>query len=164
MTFLGLRSSLLFSSSWWVHVRWTDGLKALPMMMALDALTDIDRADHNALHSANAPTRHRARLQPAQACFAIFSVQCSTWGRRPFMFSPQSTLGRLVRQMIAISLASPPPSDHRTAEFQWAQNDLTKCCWFTKTQVYLLLTSNQMWWQYTRTQWICRGKPVLEKT
>ena len=82
-------------SSWWVHVRWTDGLKALPMMMALDALTDIDRADHNALHSANAPTRHRARLQPAQACFAIFSVLCSTWGRRPFMFSPQSTLGRL---------------------------------------------------------------------
>ena len=77
MTFLGLRSSLLFSSSWWVHVRWTDGLKALPMMMALDALTDIDRADHNALHSANAPTRHRAWLQSAQACFAIFTIQCS---------------------------------------------------------------------------------------
>ena len=35
--------------------------------------------------------------------------------------------------MIAISL---PPSDHSMAEFQWTQNDKTKCCCFTKTSIF----------------------------
>ena len=89
------------------------------------------------MHSTPLMPQHA--IVPGSSRGMFCHIQCSTWGRRPFMFSPQSTLGRLVRQMIAISLASPPPSDHRTAEFQWAQNDLTKCCWFTKTQVCLLL-------------------------
>ena len=62
-------------------------------MMALDALTDIDRADHNALHSANAPTRHRARLQSAQACFAIFSAVHEDDG--PSCFRPKVRLADL---------------------------------------------------------------------
>ena len=56
-TFVQLRRSL---PSWWVHVRWTDGLKAdedptrepfdADIDKKLDALdADIDRADHNTL-------------------------------------------------------------------------------------------------------------------
>lgn len=93
-----------------MHVRWTDGLKALPMMRALDALTDIDRADHNALHSADARTRHRARLQPA-------SMFCHIQ-RTVLHVLAQSTLGRLVRQMIAITLPPPKPSDQNSNGFK----------------------------------------------
>ena len=86
MTFLGLRPS---KAGGWVHdVRWTDSFKAFAdQRMMIADLANIDRADHNAMHSPNARTRHH--VQPG------FAKEPT---KNRFMFSPQSTLGRLIVQ------------------------------------------------------------------
>ena len=76
MTFLGLRPS---KAGGWVHdVRWTDSFKAFAdQRMMIADLANIDRADHNAMHSPNAPTRHHVQPGFAKEPLHVFPPKYS---------------------------------------------------------------------------------------